>query len=91
MRVYYYMNYISGEKATEFKKKRKCCDEVFNYCKQHKHEFVPCDELGTIIHFALDNKAGVKFILVAENEDVLPKIKEPYKFVATADFLKGVL
>lgn len=87
MIVYNYMGYDPKDKQTEFKRKRKLCDQVFDYCKKKGYEYHPCDHVGMIIHFALDNKAGRDFILVAESEDILPEISEPYKFVKTKDFL----
>ena len=91
MIVYNYMNYKPNDKQAEFKRKRKLCDQVFDYCKKKGYECHPCDNVGLIIHFALDNKAGREFILVAESEDILPEIKEPHKFMKTEDFLKGKL
>lgn len=89
MTVYYYLNYNNGDKATEFKRKRKLCDQVFDRAKKLGHDCFPTDGTGMIIHLALDNKAGKDFIVVAESKDILPKIKEEYKFVSVEDYLKG--
>lgn len=87
MRVYNYINFKHDDKAAEFKRKRKLADTVFDHCKKKGYEYYPCDRTGMIIHLALDNKAGIEFIVVAESEDVLPKIKEQYKFMSTEEFL----
>ena len=90
MKVYNYINYNHTDKATEFKRKRSLCDKVYKYANSKNHDYYPITEKsGFIIHLGLDNKAGNKFIVVAESKDILPACSEEYTFVSTADYLNG--
>lgn len=88
--VYNFINYIHGEKQAEYKHKRALADKVFAQAKKVKHEYHPVTNFtGFMMHVHVSNKMGEKFIIVAENKDVLPEIKEEFKFVKTEDYLNG--
>ena len=88
--VYNFINYKHDDKTTEFKRKRKLADKVFDYAKKAKHEYHPISDFaGFLMHIHSSNKLNEKFIIVAESKDILPKIDEEYKFIKTEDYLKG--
>ena len=89
MTVYNYIGYKHDESRAEYKRKRKLADAVYAKCNKNGYEYHPiCDGSGLMIHVALDKRQNIDYVVLAESKDILPKVKEEFKFMSTEEFLK---
>ena len=87
MIVYYFTNYHPNDR--QYKSKKSALDKVLDRCNELGYEFHPMtSSADVILHVAIANKLKENYIVVGSEYDVIPKIKDSYKFISTKDFLK---
>lgn len=88
MVVYYWTNYKSNDADTQYKRKHKLLEQVFDYCNECGIEYHPMSDLShLILHVATSNKFNEDYFIVSERFDDLPKIKEEFPFKTIKELL----
>ena len=88
MKVYYWTAYNHKDTDTQYKRKRKQLEQVFDYCAANNIEYHPInDPSELIIHVAVCNRFKEDYLIVAEDFGKLPTIKDNFPFESVKDFL----